>query len=263
VGTLTPDSQAGWIDRDNPSPQRIAHANHIFGGGLNLSESIWSRVGPACGLLFFPLVMLGFSIHGYPDIQPTDAQLAKWFGSVDLSVFKLGVYVEAVATLLFIPFAAWLYGHLRQGAGNSSRPAVAMVGAGVGWTVLTLPINEAWVGLVDQAHKGLDIRMAQTVVSINQAWFDMTGLVFGLTLVAAGVAIIRSGAMARWAGWAAIVIGLGMAASVPLGAASTPAQILGFLWILAVGGYYTFRPSRQRKSAAIASHQSTPIGEVG
>jgi hypothetical protein len=227
-----------------------------------VSESIWSRVGPACGLLFFPLVMVGFSIHGYPDVHPTDAQLAKWFASVDLSVFKLGVYVEAVATLLFIPFAAWLYGHVRQGKKNSSRPAVAMVAAGLGWTVLTLPINEVWVGLVEQAHKGLDIRVAQTVVSINQAWFDMTGLVFGLTLMAAGVAIIRSGSMAQWAGWAAIVIGLGMAASAPLGAASTPAQILGFLWILAVGGYYTFRPSRQRESAAIANQQSAILGEV-
>jgi hypothetical protein len=241
----------------------MAHANHIFGGGRVVSESIWSRVGPACGLLFFPLVMVGFSIHGYPDVHPTDAQLAKWLAGVDENVFKLGVYVEAVATLLFIPFAAWLYGHLRQGAGNSSRPAVAMVAAGLGWTVLTLPINEAWVGLVDQVHKGLDIRVAQTVVSINQALFDMTGLAFGLTLMAAGVAIIRSGAMARWMGWAALVIGLGMAASVPLGAASTPAQILGFLWIMAVGGYYTYRPGHQRQSAASPRHQSALLGEVG
>jgi hypothetical protein len=135
-----------------------------------------------------------------------------------------------------------------------------MLAAGAGWTFLTLPINEAWVGLVDQAHKGLDIRVAQTVVSINQAWFDMTGLVFGLTLVAAGVAIIRSRAMTRWAGWAAIVIGLGMAASVPLGAASTPAQLLGFLWILAVGGYYTFRPGRQRQLVAGAGRQPVTSG---
>jgi hypothetical protein len=225
-----------------------------------MSESIWSRVGPACGLLFFPLVMVGFSIHGYPDIKPTDAQLAKWLASVDEGLFKFGVYVEAVATLLFIPFAAWLYGHLRQGPRNSTRPAAAMIAAGAGWIFLTLPINESWVGLVDQAHKGLDIRMAQTVVSINQAWFDMTGLVFGLMLVAAGVAIIRSSAMTQWAGWAAIIIGFGMMASVPLGAASTPAQLIGYLWILAVGGYYTVRPERKRQVVASARHQSVATG---
>jgi hypothetical protein len=59
---------------------------------------------------------------------------------------------------------------------------------------------------------------AQTVVSINQAWFEMTGILFGLTLIAAGAAIIRGGAMSRWAGWAAVVIGVGVVASVPVGA---------------------------------------------
>ena len=225
-----------------------------------MREAIWSRVGPASGLLFFPLIMVGFSIHGYPDIQPTDAQLAKWLASVDANVFRFGVYVEALGTVLLIPCAAWLYGHLRQGARDSLRPAIAMVAAGAGWIVLTLPINESWVGLVDQARKGLDIRMAQTVVSINQAWFEMTGLVFGLMLMAAGVAIIRGGAMSRWAGWAAIIIGLGSAVSVPLGAASTPAQLLGFLWILAVGGYYTFRPGRERQLVATAGQPSVAAG---
>jgi hypothetical protein len=219
-------------------------------------EAIWSRVGPAAGLLFFPLIMVGFSIHGYPDIQPSDSQLAKWLASVDVNVFKVGVYVEALGTVLFIPFAAWLYVHLRQGRRGAARPAVAMVAASAGWTILTLPINEAWVGLVEQGRNGLDIHVAQTVVAINQAWFEMTGIVFGLTLMAAGVAIIRGGAMSTWAGWAALIIGVGTVASVPLGAASTPAQLLGFLWVLAVGGYYTFRPAAYRDLATAAVRAS-------
>ncbi|MDQ6879122.1 MAG: DUF4386 domain-containing protein [Candidatus Dormibacteraeota bacterium] len=224
-----------------------------------MREAIWSRVGPASGLLFFPLIMVGFSIHGYPDIQPTDAQLAKWLASVDANVFRFGVYVQALGTVLLIPFAAWLYVHLRQGARDSLLPAIAMVAAGAGWIVLTLPVNESWVGLVDQARIGLDIRTAQTVVSINQAWFEITGLVFGLMLMAAGVAIIRGGAISRWVGWAAIITGLGSVVSVPLGSASTPAQLLGFLWILAVGGYYTFRPSRVGSvSPTRPSHPSQP-----
>jgi hypothetical protein len=219
-------------------------------------EAIWSRVGPAAGLLFFPLIMVGFSIHGYPDIQPSDSQLAKWLASVDVNVFKVGVYVEALGTVLLIPFAAWLYVHLRQGRRDAARPAVAMVAASAGWTILTLPINEAWVGLVEQGRNGLDIHVAQTVVAINQAWFEMTGMVFGLTLMAAGVAIIRGGAMSTWAGWAALIIGVGTVASVPLGAASTPAQLLGFLWVLAVGGYYTFRPAAKKDLAPAAGRAS-------
>ncbi len=227
-----------------------------------MTNAIWSRVGPAAGLLFFPLIMLGFSIHGYPDIHPSDAQLAKWLAGVDQNTFQQGVYVEALGTVLFIPFAAWLFGHLKHGARESSWPAVAMLGAGAGWVILTLPINETWVGLVDRARKGLDIGVAQTVVSINQAWFEMTGIVFGLTLIAAGVAIVSGSAISRWAGWAAVVIGVGVVASVPVGAAATPAQLLGFLWFLVLGGYYTFRPAGRhdvRPAAVSASAAPEPV----
>ncbi len=228
-----------------------------------MREAIWSRLGPATGLLFFPLLMLGFSIHGYPDIRPSDAQLANWLASVDVSKFTFGVYIEALGTVLFIPFAAWLYGHLRQGNKDGSRPAVAMLAAGTGWIILTLPINEAWVGLVDQARKGLDIHVAQTVVAINQASFDITGIMFGLMLIAAGVSIIRSRAMSQWAGWAAVAIGVAMVATVPVGAASTPAQLLGYLWILVVGGYYTVRPAQAREFDAGTARPSVATAIPG
>jgi Domain of unknown function (DUF4386) len=113
---------------------------------------------------------------------------------------------------------------------------------------------------MDRARNGLDIGVAQTLLAINQAWFEMTGILFGLALIAAGVAILRSGAMSRWAGWAAVVIGLGVVASVPVGAASRPAQILGFLWFLVVGGYYTFRPGPTQEQVAGMTQRSVTTG---
>ena len=225
-------------------------------------NAILNRVGPAAGVLFFPVIMLGFSIHGYPDIGPTDARLAKWLPGVDQKTFQLGVYIEALGTVLFIPFGAWLFGRLKQGAREASGPAIAMLAAGAGWVILTLPVNESWVGLVDRARKGVDIGVAQTIVSINQAWFEMTGILFGLTLIAAGVAIVRGRAISRWAGWAAIVVGVGVVASVPAGAAATPAQLVGFLWFLVIGGYYTFRPAgtrEVRQAVAPASAAGEPV----
>jgi hypothetical protein len=225
-----------------------------------MRDAVWNRIGPAAGLLFFPLIMIGFSIHGYPAIAPTDGQLARWLAGVDQSTFRLGVYVEALGTVLFIPFVAWLFVRLKQSAHDSSWPAIAMLAAGVGWATLTLPINESWAGLVDRARSGQDIGVAQTIVSINQAWFEMTGILFGLTLIAAGVAIIRGGAMSSWAGWTAVVIGIGVVASVPVGAASTPAQILAFLWFLVVGGYYTLRPGRTQEPVAGMTQRSVTTG---
>ena len=212
-------------------------------------NAIWNRLGPAAGLLFFPVLMVGFFIHRYPDIRPTDAHLANWLATVNANTFRFGVYVEALGIVLLIPFAAWLYGRVRQGAKDASTPATAMLIATATWTALTLPINESWVGLVDQARNGLDIRVAQTIVSINQAWYDMTGLVFGVILLSAGVAIVRGVAMSRWLGWAAIIIGLFQMASAPFGTDATPFGLLAYVWILAVGGYYTFRPAANRDLA--------------
>src|ERR1700694_638457 len=122
-----------------------------------MKEAIWNRVGPAAGLLFFPVLMVGFFIHRYPDMRPTDSQLANWLSGVDTTRFTLGVFIEALGVLLLIPFVAWLYGHVRRGAEDAYAAAVTMLIAAGAWVALTLPINESWVGLVDQGRKGLDI----------------------------------------------------------------------------------------------------------
>jgi len=221
-----------------------------------VTNAIWNRLGPAAGLLFLPVLMAGLLIHRYPDVRPTDAHLANWLANVNATTFRFGVYVEALGVLLVIPFAAWLFGRVRQGAKDSSTPATAMLIATATWVALTLPINESWAGLVDQARSGLDIRVAQTIVSINQASYGMTGIVLGVILLSAGVAIVRGGAISRWAGWAAVIIGLFAMVSGPLGTDATPLSLLAYVWIFAVGGYYTFRPGMRRELEASASRAS-------
>jgi hypothetical protein len=95
------------------------------------------------------------------------------------------------------------------------------------------------------------------VVSINQASYDMTAIVLGLSMLAAGVAIVRGGAMSQWVGWAAIVIGVIYVVTLSFGVDATPAGILGYVWIFAVACYYTFRPGGQRQ--VIANTDNHPV----
>lgn len=225
-----------------------------------MSDAVWNRIGPAAGLVFFPLILVGLSVHGYPAVNPTDAQLSKWLAGVDPSSFKLGIYIEALALVLFLPFIAWLFGRLRQDGRDSSWPNVVMLAAGAMWVTTSLPINESWAGLVDRGRSGLDIGTAQAIVSINQEGYLMTEIVFGLTLLAGGVAILRGGAMSRWAGWAAVAIGIVAIASVPFGTASEGIQLLALAWFLAVGGFYTLRPGNSREQSGSVAQRSMTGG---
>ena len=209
-----------------------------------MKEAIWSRIGPVTGILFFSLLMAGASIHGYPDIRPTDSQLSNWLANLDLNQFRAGIYIECLGILLFIPFVAWLYRRLRYGVRDSSWPAITMLAAGAGWVAFTLPLMGAWAGLAEQARKGLDVRVAQTVVSTSQASYDLTGMVLGLTILAAGVAIISGRAMSQWVGWVAIAIGVFDVVTLPFGIDASPAGVLAYLFIFAVAVYSTFRPGR-------------------
>ena len=223
-----------------------------------MKEAIWSRVGPATGILFFALLMAGASIHGYPDIRPSDSQLSSWFANLDVNQFRAGFYVECLGILLFIPFVAWLHGRLRQGPRDSSWPALTMLAAGAAWVAFTLPLMGIWVGLAEQAHKGLDVRTAQTLVAITQASYDLTGIVLGLTLLSAGIAIVRGGAMSQLVGWAAILIGGVDIVTLPSGIDASPAGLLAYLFLFAVAVYCTFRPGRETASVTVKQSVGLP-----
>jgi hypothetical protein len=88
----------------------------------------------------------------------------------------------------------------------------------------------------------------------------MTGLVFGLILIAAGAAAVRGGSMSRWAGWAAILIGVVQVVVTPLGIDTGPTGLLAYLWIVGVAGYYTFRPGRVRDVFTAPKQSSEATG---
>lgn len=215
---------------------------------------LWSRVGPASGLLFVFVSLAGFMIHGYPAISPSDGQLQEWIKVTDLNRFTVGVYIEALGYLFLLPFVAWLYTTLRSATGYRPWTAVLALAAGAGYVVLVLPINESWVGILEQGKQGLDVRVSQTLVSTSQAWFSMSNMMLGLFLIAAGLAILQTRAIGRWAGWAAVAIGaLGM---MP-GGVGILAGFAILPWLLGVGAYYSVRPLDSNPEAA--AHEVQPF----
>lgn len=227
-----------------------------------MKGAIWNRVGPVAGIVSFFLTFVGASIHGFPDVRPSDAQLAKWLASVDLNSFTLGIYIEDLSSVFYLVFAAWLFGILRRGGAGTSLAALVWLCANVAGAVATFPINAITLGLIEQARNGLDIRVSQTIISMTQAWFDAAGPIGGLGYLAAGVAILRGGVMSRWMGWAAIA--LGIESFVPAVYLPIWIGMLSFLWDLAVAVYYTIRPFPEREFGSSAQRPiATAVSATG
>ncbi len=215
-----------------------------------MKQAIWNRVRPLTGILAFAATFIGASVHGFPDVNPTDAQLANWLATIDLNTFTVGIYIEDLSTVLGIVFAVWLYGLFRKGGAGASLAALVFLCANIAGAIATFPINALTLGLIEQSRHGLDIRVSQTIISMTRAWFDAAGPMSGLGFLAAGVAILRGRVMSPWVGWAAIA--LGIESFVP--AAYLPIWIgsLSFLWELGVAVYYTIRPVPEQAISAPA-----------
>ena len=107
----------------------------------------------------------------------------------------------------------------------------------------------------------LDPGTAEALVAIDDAGFVVHGFLLALALGAAGLGLLRSGAMAAWLGWWATVMGgLGLATVaigivVPDAYAPIPFLLL-LVWLIALGIAGARRPFPQPVArAAVAATQ--------
>jgi hypothetical protein len=87
-----------------------------------------TRAAAALGLLSMIVFFVGFFIHGYPAMGATGKEIVHWATTTDERQFAIGIYVEALGTLLFLLFAAWLRSVARvptEAPGGSAPPVSA------------------------------------------------------------------------------------------------------------------------------------------
>ena len=114
--------------------------------------------------------------------------------------------------------------------------------------------------MADRVHQGLDIQLAHTVIASDQECLDLAGSVLGLFLVAAGAVMLHGSALARVAAVATILIGLAQVVSSPIGLSTTPAAMPPYVWMIAVAGYYTFRPGQEPEAEPGLSRTQVATG---
>ena len=233
---------------------------------MNLTQG---RVAAVAAALFGVFLFLTVASIDVPH-DPGDAELVAWWQDSAnrwSGVFSGFSAIVAATTLVVVRNHLGTLPHIRESAwmafGRSMATAVTSV-----WLV-TGAIRAAIGHLVDTMDEpvpGVDV--LRIVTGINYTLLGLSGMaVLGLMILGVSVAVLRTGALARWVGW------LGVGCAVPV-LVATLAQygalltLLAVLWSfgLAVALWQTPQPSvtsatvapNADSSAAASTVRATP-----
>ena len=190
---------------------------------------------PLTGVAFVVLVIASFAIGGEPpDAEDEVQQIVDHYLDNEGSV-KLGAALQSLAGVFLVFFFGYVRKVLRAAEGEGGMLSlVALVGAAIVATGAAIDSTIAFT-LAETAD---DIEPT-SVQTLQALWDnDFMPLAAGsmVLLLATGLSIVRHGALPKWLGWVAIV--LGILVLTPIGFF---AFIAWAVWLLIVSSLLTMR----------------------
>jgi hypothetical protein len=190
---------------------------------------------PLTGIAFIVVAIVGFAIGGEPPDADSPAQeIVDHYVDNEGSVMA-GAVLGGIAASLLIFFAGYLRKVLSAAEGPGGvLSAVALVGA------VILAVGAALDATLSFALAETADDIEPASVQTLQALWDNDFMPFAIGnqvfLLASGLSVVRHGALPKWLGWVAIV--LGVIAVTPIGFA---AFIGGAIWIAIVSVILSLR----------------------
>jgi hypothetical protein len=135
-------------------------------------------------------------------------------GSTGLA--RVGIFIDVLGSFFFLLFIARLWATLRQAEGHPAWLSVTVFAAGIVMVVAGLGGKIAYQAIVVAAEAGVGAEAAAPLFHLVSGSFLLFQAFGGFFLVATGTAGLRTGALPRWLGWAAVVIGLAGMATTPV-----------------------------------------------
>jgi Domain of unknown function (DUF4386) len=186
---------------------------------MGMDDKRW--LAPLTGVLFIVMVIIGFAVGGEPpDTDEGVEAIVDYYSDNEGSVIA-GAIIQGLAAAVFLFFAGVLRTALREGPGaRGTLAAISFAGAIVFATGIAIDGTISFALAEEVDTEGFDPVAMQALLGLwSNDWlpFAVGILTF---MIATGWAIIRTGVLPKWLGWAAIVIAI---------IAGTPIAFVGFI----------------------------------
>jgi hypothetical protein len=185
-----------------------------------MERRISPRLGAVCGVLYVVLILVGNSMY-------------------ESGNETMGLPVELIGMLLFIPFLGYLYSLLRRAEGEDGWLSATAFGAGlVEFTVKLVSVIPAFAarteGLSPQVHLALE--------NMGNFAYIITMLPIGVMMAAVAIVILKTQVLPLWLGLlAALAAPACLVNGMFFNADFGPAFLLFLLWIVLASAVLTLR----------------------
>ena len=202
----------------------------------------WERVGAVSGILFFAAVVASFFTPETPDADDPTAEIVSSIAD-DRTAHLVTVYLQGIASLLFLVFVGALWSRLRR-AEVDRGPSILVALGGVATAVIVLVSSAIFLALIEAADEGREPAAVRALFELDEVVFIVIGWTSAVFYAGAALCSLWTRSLPRWLGWvAAALAALFVIAFLGIFSEDEDGGVLGgiffvgilvnFLWILA------------------------------
>jgi hypothetical protein len=166
-----------------------------------------NKLVPLTGVGAVAAIVAAFLILGEtPDADAPLAEVVSFYTKHDSDAQFSGALL-ALGALLFLVFSSAMAGVLRRAQGDNGGPAAVSYAGGIMFAV-GVAIFAGLTFALGDAAKDIEPGAVQSIHVLNEDLFFPVAVGVAAFMFGSGIGVVKTGALPKWLGWVAIVIGI-------------------------------------------------------